>query len=111
MTVREAILKALESYKIGDVFSLLSLTEKVEFYRGKWVTDGTVSRYLRWFNEGVFDRYGIIFRWKVIKPGVYRIIRKEKLEKNQEGTSQNFPSYSSQYQFKPVKRNGEFYLF
>ena len=109
MTVREAILKALENYRVGDTFSLIGLTEKVEFYRNKWVTDGTVSRYLRWFNEGEFDHYGVIFRWEVVKAGVYRITRKEKVEVNSGQSSSGSQDFS--YQFKPVERDGELYLF
>lgn len=108
MRIRTAILTALENYKVGDKFSLIGLTEKVVFYRGKWTTDGTVSRYLRWFNEGNFDKYGVIFRWEVVRAGVYKITKKEKVQSPQNNTEQSF---SSQYQFKPVERNGEFYLF
>jgi len=87
MNVREAILEALKFKSEGDIFSLLDLTKQVSELLGRWITDGTISRYLRFFNEGFFDRHGIIFRYEVVKNGVYRIIQKENLKKVYEKTT------------------------
>jgi len=87
MNVREAILEALKFKSEGDIFSLLDLTRQVSEIRKKWTTDGTVSRYLRFFNEGFFDKYGVVLRYDVVKNGVYRIIQKENLKKVYEKTT------------------------
>jgi len=77
MTVDEAIMEVVKKMEPGDTFSLLWLTEQVKKIRGHIVTDGTVSRILRYFNEGRYDNkpYSVSFRYEVVRKGVYRITR------------------------------------
>lgn len=72
MSIAKAIAEVIRFKDIGDEFSLIWLTEQVSALRGKWTTDGSVSRYLRWWNEGRFDHL-LPFRWEVVRAGRYRI--------------------------------------
>ena len=84
ITIGDAILKGLPTItpkegKEKDMFSLIRLTEFVCEYRGKWVTDGSVSRELRRFNEET-PHLGWVLKWEVVKGGVYRIKEFHKYE-------------------------------
>jgi len=81
MRVKDAILEVLRWKNVGDTISLIDMTQKVGDLLGKYVTDGTVSRYLRWFNEGKFDK-DMVVRYEVVRHGRYRIIKKEDWKAN-----------------------------
>jgi hypothetical protein len=75
MTICEAIIEAIKGYGNGDTFSLIELTELIGYIRGKLTTDGSVSRRLREFNSGKYDKLGHILRWQVERGGVYKIVQ------------------------------------
>lgn len=125
MSIAKAIGMALDGKRVGDTFSIIALAEKVTFYRGKWTTDGSVSRYLRWWNQGVYDHI-LVLRWEVVSPGVCRIMELSgPVPKIKQGAriSRQQPAVppvcgvdlatgkDSTVRFEAVERSGEFYLF
>ena len=122
ISIREAILKALQFKKTGDDFSLIQVTEMVTSYREKLTTDGSVSRRLREFNAGKHDiSSGLVFRCDAVKDGVYRITCMEPKSVTvvpDTGTSPDAgtttytpPAEQVRQEFKPVDRKEDGYLF
>ncbi len=76
MTIISAFYKALEEHSVGDELGLRQFASHVESWRGKWVNDATVEKYMRICNAGDWDSYGI-YRFKNVRDGVYVITRKD----------------------------------
>lgn len=76
MNIRHAFFKALELIRDGDAIGLRQFTSHVESWRGKWVNDATVEKYMRICNSGDWDCYGI-YRFQNVRDGVYVVRRKE----------------------------------
>lgn len=120
ISIREAILKALQFKKTGDEFSLIQVTEMVTSYREKLTTDGSVSRRLREFNAGKHDAASdIVFRWDVVRDGVYKIIRMDPKsvttipDTGIETVYMPPPAETERmkHAFKPVEGDGDYRLF